>query len=144
MPVDLAKKQPESYRALVGLTEAAQAALEAAGLDARLRELVAVHTSQINGCAYCLRVHTKDAVAAGETADCLAVLPAWWESQYFSPQEQAALALAEKVARPFAPARHQVEEGVLDEAQSAAVTWFAIVMNSWNRMVLSSGYSVAP
>ncbi|MBF0697332.1 carboxymuconolactone decarboxylase family protein [Actinomyces bowdenii] len=148
MPVNLAKAQPENYRALVALTEAAQAELERVGVDARMRELVAVRTSQINGCAYCLRAHTRDAVEAGETADRLAVLPAWWESQYFSAQEQAALALAERVARPSEPPHHRVDgaalEGALDEAQTAALTWFAIVMNSWNRMALASGYAVRP
>lgn len=144
MTVDLAKTQPGSYRALVALTEQAEQSLEQAGLDAKLRELIAVRTSQINGCAFCLRVHTRAAIEAGETADRLAVLPAWWESQYFDAREQAALALTEKTATPSLPARHAVEDGALDEAQTAAVLWYATVMNAWNRMVLSSGYPVAP
>ena len=89
-------------------------------------------------------MHTRAAIEAGETADRLAVLPGWWESQYFDAREQAALALTEKTATPSLPARHAVEEGALDEAQTAAVLWYATVMNAWNRMVLSSGYPVAP
>lgn len=147
MPVDLVKVQPESYQALVASTKAAETALENAGLDAKLRELIAVRVSQVNGCAFCLRMHVRAAIEAGETSDRLAVLPAWRESQYFSPQEEAALALAERITTPQAPARHGGEGGsedALDEAQTAAAAWYAIIMNTWNRTILTSGYPVAP
>ncbi|MFL6097001.1 MAG: carboxymuconolactone decarboxylase family protein, partial [Blastococcus sp.] len=68
-----------------------------AGPDPLLAELVKIRISQLNGCAFCLRMHTRDALAKGETSDRLAFFAAWWESQYFTAQEQAALAPAEQV-----------------------------------------------
>ncbi|MGP3918477.1 carboxymuconolactone decarboxylase family protein [Nonomuraea sp. 10N515B] len=67
-------------------------------VDPLLVELVKIRTSQINGCAFCLRMHTRDALKKGESTDRLAVLPAWAETGYFSEFERAALRLAEAVA----------------------------------------------
>ena len=69
----------------------------AAGLDAKIAELVKIRISQLNGCAFCLRMHTREAIEFGESVDRIAVIAAWWESQYFSEPERAALALAEDV-----------------------------------------------
>ncbi len=84
---------------LMRLNDRAEEAIEAAGLHPRLGELVKIRVSQINGCAFCIRLHTREAIAKGETSDRLAVLAAWWESQHFTAQEHAALALAEEVTR---------------------------------------------
>jgi len=146
--VNISKAFPEPYRAMGELNARAAEAATAAGLAPRLVELVKIRASQLNGCAFCLRMHTTDAIEHGETADRLAVLPAWWESQYFSPAEQAALQLTEQVTlisdhgrlaeRGIRPEEH------LDERQIAAVTWLAVVINAWNRIAISSHYPVAP
>ncbi|MGW9263423.1 carboxymuconolactone decarboxylase family protein [Gordonia terrae] len=95
-----------------------------------------------------LRMHTRDAIQKGETADRLAVLPAWWESQYFTSEEQAALTLAEQVTRigdehTAAPPAIDVEQA-LSPQQVAAVTWLAVAINGWNRIAIASHYPVAP
>lgn len=146
--IDIGETQPEAYRAMLALSKAVGAAATEAGLDARLIELVKIRTSQLNGCAFCLRMHTRDAIEAGETADRLAVVAGWWESQYFSDAERAALQLAETVTlqsdhgrlphRGVDPAAH------LDAAQIGAITWLVIEINAWNRVAVASHREVAP
>ena len=139
----LGKEHPDVYKAMVALDGQAETAFEAAGLDPLLGELVKVRVSQLNGCAFCLRMHTRDAIERGETTDRLAVVAAWWESQYFTPQEQAALALAEDVTRLPVPARDRDLSALSDE-QVSSVTWLVVVMNAWNRIAIASHYPVAP
>lgn len=80
-----------------------------------------------------------------ETADRLAVIAAWWESQYFTDQEQAALGLAEQVTRLSVHPREDWNNGSLNDEQISAVSWLAVVMNAWNRVAIRSHYPpVAP
>ncbi|MEI2778608.1 MAG: carboxymuconolactone decarboxylase family protein [Tetrasphaera sp.] len=140
---NISKKQPAVYQRLADFSGAAEEAAKAAGLDPKLVELVKIRVSQLNGCAFCLRMHTRDALKLGETSDRLAVLAAWWESQYFAPAEQAALALAEQSTRLTVP-EPEVDASALTDEQIAAVTWLAVVMNAWNRVAIRSGYPVGP
>jgi AhpD family alkylhydroperoxidase len=142
--VNLGKQHPAAYKQLVSLNEQAEVAVRQAELDPLLAELVKIRISQINGCAFCLRMHTRDAVEKGETGDRLAVVAAWWESQYFTSQERAALALAEQVTRLPVPDAHTWDDGSLTPAQASAVGWLAVVMNAWNRVAITSGYPVGP
>ena len=146
--VNISKEFSAPYEAQLAFDKTCEEAAEAAGLSKILAELVKIRVSQLNGCAFCLRMHTRDAVAAGETADRLAVLPAWWESQYFTAQEQAALTIAERVTRVgeehTSPAPEVDVEVALDARQIAAVTWLAVVINGWNRIAVASHYPVAP
>lgn len=146
--VNITKLVPGLYEAQLAADKAADEAAVAAGLEPLLVELVKTRASQLNGCAFCLRMHTRDAIEKGETADRLAVVAAWWESQYFTPQEQAALALAEQVTRigdQHSSGGPAVDvEGALDEKQVAAVVAIAIVINTWNRIAVASHYPVAP
>ena len=84
-------------RALAHLDQAATKELDRAGFDPRLRELVRVRASQLNGCAYCIDMHTKDARAVGESEQRLYGLPAWRDTPYFTGRERAALAFTEAV-----------------------------------------------
>src|SRR6266498_282200 len=84
-------------RALAHLDKAATKELDHVDFDPRLRELVRVRASQLNGCAYCIDMHTKDARAVGETEQRLYALPAWAETPYFTERERAALAFTESV-----------------------------------------------
>ncbi|MGA9869970.1 MAG: carboxymuconolactone decarboxylase family protein [Rhodococcus sp. (in: high G+C Gram-positive bacteria)] len=146
--VNISKQFPDAYRAYVEVDKKASDAADAAGVPKILTELVKIRVSQLNGCAHCLRMHVRDAVAAGETADRLAVLPAWWETQYFTESEQAALILAERITR--IGDEHTAPEPVVDvaaalsEQQIAAVTWLAVVINGWNRIAIASHYPVGP
>ncbi|MDI6022720.1 carboxymuconolactone decarboxylase family protein [Leucobacter sp. UT-8R-CII-1-4] len=142
--VNLSKQDPAVYQQLENLSKAAESAAVASGLDPKLIELIRLRISQINGCAFCCRLHARDAVNAGESADRLAVLAAWWESQYFSDTERAALALAEEVNELSGAAADDYESDLLDAAQVSAISWLAIVMGAWNRVAIRSGYRVAP
>jgi AhpD family alkylhydroperoxidase len=142
--VNLSKLHPAAYQLVTALSKEADEAFARAGLDPKLGELVKIRVSQINGCAFCLRLHTRDALAKGETTDRLAVLAAWWESQYFTEQERAALALAEDVTRLPKPDRRDWDNGSLTDEQVSAISWLAIVMNTWNRIAIRSHYPVGP
>lgn len=145
---NITKHFPAAYEAQLAAEKAAVAAVEAAGLDPRLVELVKIRASQLNGCAFCLRMHTRDAIERGETTDRLPLVAAWWESEYFTPQEQAALTIAERITRigdeHTAPAPEVDVAAALDELQIAAITVVAITINTWNRMAIASHYPVAP
>ena len=82
------------------LDRAATKELDRADFDPRLRELVRIRASQINGCAYCIDMHTRDARAVGETEQRLYALPAWRETPFFTGRERAALAFTESVTLP--------------------------------------------
>ena len=72
------------------------------------------------------------------------MLAAWWEAQYFTDQERAALALAEQVTSLAVPERRTWDDGSLTEEQASAVAWLATVMNAWNRIAITSHYPVGP
>lgn len=107
------------------------------GLDHMLITLVELRASQINGCAFCLSIHTKALREAGEREDRLAVLSAWRETDWFSPRERAALAWTEAVTMLE---RQHVPDTVYEQARSeftekelADLTLAIIVINGWNR-----------
>ncbi|WP_282694624.1 carboxymuconolactone decarboxylase family protein [Streptomyces sp. CC208A] len=144
--IHLDKQTPDAYRAFVQAAKAVRAAGEAAGLDRILVELVNLRVSQLNGCAYCLDVHTRAALRAGETPRRLGVLAAWRDTELFTPRERAALALAEATTHPadadaeeraYAEARE-----VLDDAELSAVAWAAITINAFNRVSVLSKHPV--
>ena len=123
-------------RAVAHLDRAATKELDAAGIDPLLRELVRVRASQLNGCAYCIDMHTKDARAAGETEQRLYALPAWRETPFYTNRERAALALTEDVtlmARDHVPAAaYEAAAEVLTAAEIAALLALIITINAWN------------
>ncbi len=146
--INLAKLFPAALEAQLAADRIAAEAAVTAGLDPLLVELVKVRASQINGCAFCLRMHTRDALEKGETTDRLAVVAAWWESQYFTAQERAALTLAERITQigdeHTAPTPDVDVEGVLEEKQIAAVALLTLVINTWNRIAIATHHPVAP
>ncbi|WP_125610382.1 carboxymuconolactone decarboxylase family protein [Specibacter cremeus] len=146
--VNISTQDPAAYQALLELNKAATASAVAAGIDILLVELVKIRASQLNGCAFCLRMHVRDALRHGETPDRLAVLPAWRESGYFSDKERAALELAEW-ATAVGSTRVEDEQyarlgDALSAAEFSAVAWLATVINAFNRVAVLSRYEVAP
>jgi AhpD family alkylhydroperoxidase len=123
-------------RAMAYLDKAATKELDAAGIDPLLRELVRVRASQLNGCAYCIDMHTKDARAAGETEQRLYALPAWRETPFFTSRERAALALTEDVTlmtRDHVPAAaYEAAAEQLTPGEIAALLSLIITINAWN------------
>src|SRR5215831_13798982 len=113
----------------------------AAKLEPSLFELIKIRASQINGCAYCIDMHTKDARAAGETEQRIYALNAWRETPFFSNRERAALEWTEAVTRlgdTHAPDEiYQRVAAEFGEAELVALTFGVIVINSWNRLAVS-------
>lgn len=134
--IDYQKVAPEPVRAMYGLGKY----LNACGLERSLLELVKLRASQINGCAFCLDMHTKDARAEGETEQRLYTLSAWRETPFFSERERAALAWTEAVTligggvsdALYAEARRHFNERELTD-----LTWAIVAINGWNRVAIS-------
>lgn len=143
----LDKAVPEAWVAVGGLAAAARSAAVEAGLDEQLMELVNLRVSAINGCAYCLDVHTRKGVGAGLSDQRRGLLSAWREApEVYTELERAALELAEAVTElPEQEQQQYVQlstHGVLTDAQYAAVQWLAIVMNVTNRISILSHHPV--
>ncbi|MFJ5156570.1 carboxymuconolactone decarboxylase family protein [Streptomyces sp. NPDC088353] len=142
------KQSPTAYRALVQTAEAVRTVAAEAGLDRTLVELVNLRVSQINGCAYCLNVHTRAAVRAGETTQRIGVLAAWRDTELFTPDERAALALAEATTDPgdtaLQEAAYDTAREVLTDDQISAVIWAAVTINAFNRVSIMSKHPVRP
>jgi AhpD family alkylhydroperoxidase len=124
---------PEAYRALVALHDAASD-----GLETGLVDLVCLRTAQINGCAFCLDMHSKDALHHGDTTDRLFLLDAWREASCYTPRERAALALTDAVT--FVSETHVPDDvweeaaAQFDERELAALLAAIVSSNSWNRL----------
>ncbi|MFE2553524.1 carboxymuconolactone decarboxylase family protein [Streptomyces sp. NPDC059355] len=140
------KQSPVAYQALVKTADAVRTTATEAGLDRILVELVNLRVSQLNGCAFCLDVHTRAALRAGETTRRLGVLAAWRDTGLFTARERSALALAEATTHPadalaqeraYAQARE-----VLDDDEISAVIWVAITINAFNRVSILSKHPV--
>lgn len=128
-----AKHAPEVYRAMVKLDAAAQQ-----GVDPTLLELVKIRASQLNHCAFCLDMHTKDALAAGESVDRIIQLSAWEESQHFyTAREIAAIELTDAVTvltDGFVPDEvYEKAAKHFEEAELAQLIAAIAVINAWNR-----------
>ncbi len=142
----LDKQHPAVWRALNGLGLKVREAADTAGIDRKTIELLNVRTSQINGCAYCLDMHVRDAVEGGESHQRLAVLQAWRETVLFTAKERAALALAECITELPDHRAREVEEGYARQHLSAdefsVVSWLVITMNAFNRVSITSHHPV--
>jgi AhpD family alkylhydroperoxidase len=140
----LALKQltPKVSAAMGELHAAAVLAAEEAGLNPVLLELIKIRASQINGCAFCLDMHTKDARARGESEQRIYALNAWRETPFFTDRERAALALAEAVTcvqdGNVPDETYRAAREVFDEPEVAALIWAAVVINAYNRVAISS------
>ncbi|WP_202903150.1 carboxymuconolactone decarboxylase family protein [Paenibacillus gorillae] len=138
MRLDYMKVQPESFQTLLKL----EGYVTKSGLNSNLLELIKIRASQINGCAYCLDMHTKDAIARGETTQRLFLLNAWREAPFYTEAERAALALTEAVTRiSDAGVPQEVYEQVrqhFDEGQYVNLIMAINAINSWNRMAIST------
>ena len=133
--MDINKAEPGIYQVMF----AADKVVKGFDIEPKLKELIKVRVSQINGCGYCINYHTKDALAIGEINQRLFALSAWWETPFFTEEEQAALKLAEEVTN--------ILHGVSDDTYQKALQFFgeqgvaqlifiAITINSWNRVAI--------
>lgn len=133
--LDWTKISPEAYRGFQAVAKST------AGLDRRLKNLIEVRVSQINGCAFCLEMHTRAAREAGETQERLDCLAGWREVPSFTDRERAALEWAEALTRiEQSHAPDEVYErlaSLFDEREIVDLTVAATLINSWNRLQVS-------
>ncbi|MGH3624495.1 MAG: carboxymuconolactone decarboxylase family protein [Sciscionella sp.] len=134
---------PKAYQHLIALHGCVEKAAAEAGIDQTTIELIKIRVSQLNGCAFCTDMHSRDARTAGETERRIFVLPVWRETELFSAQERAALSLAE--AMTTLPEHQDVPDAVYDHAatvfteqQLTVVAWAATVINTFNRLGVTS------
>jgi len=130
------------YRAVAHLDQAATKELDKTEFDVRLRELVRIRASQLNGCAFCIDMHTKDARAAGETEQRIYALPAWRETPFFTDRERAALAFTESVtllAAGHVPAAdYDAMAAEFSPDEVAALVSLIVTINAWNAISVST------
>jgi AhpD family alkylhydroperoxidase len=131
------KVAPDGYKAMSAL----QAYVTSCGLEASLLELVKIRASQINGCAFCIAMHTKDARKLGESDERMHLLNAWEEAPVFTPRERAALAWTEAVTLVT---EGHVPDAVYEEAREhfsekelVDLTYAVMAINAWNRLAIA-------
>ncbi len=136
-PINYSKIAPGAYHTMREL----ETYVKQSGLEASLLELVRLRASQINGCAYCIDMHTKDARSEGESEQRLYCLSAWRETPFYSDRERAALAWTEAVTKI---SEGPVPEEVFDQAKMqftekelVDLTMAVITINGWNRLAIS-------
>jgi len=135
--MDITKLAPDAYKHLLALEEAI-----AGRVDKHLLHLVKVRASQINGCAFCIGMHTDEALRDGEKPERLLLLEAWHESSAFSEQERAALEWVEEITLIADGHAHKEAFDALkphfSEEEIAWLTLAAAMINTWNRIAISS------
>lgn len=140
--MDYQRAAPDALQAIMGL----ERYVRDCGLETPLIELIKIRASQINGCAYCLDMHTKDARAAGETEQRIYMLSIWQEAPFYTPRERAALEWTEVVTemgRDGVPndVYHRAREQ-FTEKELVDLTIAVIAINGWNRLAISFGTEV--
>jgi AhpD family alkylhydroperoxidase len=135
--IDVTKVSPAAYKAVAAL----QTYVDQSGLDAKLRDLIKIRASQINGCAFCLAMHTRDARKVGETDERMHLLSAWRDAQIYSSRERAALAWIEAITLVT---KDHVPDEVFDEVRKhfsekeiIDLTAAAAAINTWNRISIA-------
>lgn len=144
--VNLGKTAPTLYQVVVELEQLASETLTSAGIAKGFSHLLRLRASQINQCAFCVRLHTRDALASGESTDRIAVISAWKETEYFSLKERAALELVEAITLisdgQLPDTIYEQATANLSKEEISAIEWLAVVINAWNRIAISSRYPV--
>lgn len=136
-------KNNELPQGLMAAMQQVEAYLEKSGLDHNLLEIMRLRVSQINGCAYCLDMHSKEALHAGESFQRLISISAWREAPYYTPKERAVLEFAELLTYMKADVEadeiHEVLSRHFSKQEIANLTLAIAQINSWNRIVKSTG-----
>jgi AhpD family alkylhydroperoxidase len=132
-----AQVEPEAYKAMMDLGKY----ISSTQLSTTHKDLIKIRTSQVNGCAYCVDMHTKEARDAGETEQRLFALSVWRDTTFFTPEERALLALTEEVtliSQHVSDATYDQAVTLLGEKYVAQAIMAIISMNSWNRIGIST------
>ncbi|MBM3601152.1 MAG: carboxymuconolactone decarboxylase family protein [Alphaproteobacteria bacterium] len=135
--LDAPKSSPAGFKAMLGL----QTYVNQSGLEHSLLELVKLRASQINKCAFCIAMHTREARKAGESDERMHLLPAWREAPFYSAREQAALAWTEAVTQiadaPIPDAIYDQAHMHFSDKELVDLTLAIVAINGWNRLSIA-------
>ena len=135
--IDIPKVDPAAYQAMYALEKY----LSTSKIDPILSELIKMRASQINGCAFCLNMHSADARKIGETEQRLYLLSAWKETTLFTEKEKAVLALTEEVtliSNHVSDATYQKVAGFFSETEITHIIMAIVTINAWNRLAITA------
>jgi AhpD family alkylhydroperoxidase len=137
--INIQTTAPQAYKAMLAL----EGYLAGADISKTLKELIKIRASQINNCAYCLDMHSKDAIKNGERAERIFILSAWREAtNFFSDEEQVVLAMTEEVTLlhqgGLSSRTYQKASSLFSENQIAQIIMAIVTINSWNRIAVST------
>ena len=136
--VNINETEPKAYKAMYGL----EGYLATTQLSKTHKELVKIRASQINGCAYCIDMHTKDALSYGETAQRIFLLNAWRETSLFTEEEKVILAITEEVTlihnQGLSQETYKRAEQLFDKNYIAQIIMAVVAINAWNRIAIST------
>lgn len=128
---------PDAYKAMFGLEKY----INGSELTQAHKHLIKIRASQINGCAFCINMHTEEARKDGETEKRIYALNAWWDTNYFTPEEKALLALTEEVTNitgRVSDSTYEDAVNLLGEKYIAVAIIAIVAINGWNRMSIST------
>lgn len=135
--VNILQTQPNAYKAMMGL----ERYLAASDLKPLHKELIKIRASQINGCAYCINMHTRDARKMGETEQRIYLLNAWRETNLFNEEEKAILAMTEEVTliqNHLSKATYDNAINLFDKSYVAQIIMMITTINAWNRIAIAT------
>lgn len=135
--VNILQTQPEAYKAMMGLEKY----ITSTSLSSTHKELIKIRASQINGCAYCINMHTKEARKKGETEQRIYLLNAWRETNLYTAEEQAILAMTEEVTliqNKLSKATYEQAKSLFDERYIAEIIMMITTINAWNRIAIAT------
>lgn len=140
--INISKTKPEAIKGLMVIG----GYLAHSTLDKKLKELVKIRASQINGCAYCIDMHTQDARKLGETEKRIYLLNAWKETELYTEEERIALQMTEEMTLisngGVSDATYERAVEVFGEEQYAQLTMAIVAINAWNRLAISGHYAL--
>ena len=136
--INIQKLEPKAYEAMFGLEKY----LSTSKLSKTLLELIKIRASQINGCAYCIDMHTKEAMKYGENARRIFAVSAWWESPLFDEKEQIVLKMTEEVTlvadKGLTTKTYNLAKTIFDDNEIAQIIMQIAIINTWNRIAVST------
>lgn len=140
--IDISQVEPDGYKALLNLEKY----IASTPLKPTHKELIKIRASQINGCAFCINMHTTEARKQGETEQRIYLLNAWRDTDIFTEEEQAILALTEEVtmiSNHVSDWAYQKAARLFDKQYLAQIIMMIITINSWNRLAITTGLRVS-
>lgn len=135
--IDTVATQPAALKAMLGLENY----LNSSGIKPAHKNLIKIRASQINGCAYCINMHTIEARKAGETEQRIYLLNAWRETELYTKEERAILALTEEITliqNQVSDETYENAREIFDENYLAYIIMAVVTINSWNRLAITS------